>query len=104
MKADLVESFGSGTEEVAIVASGAVTLSTAAVHGQGGTVQVHGTTRCGLIAVEYTGVDLHIGTTASINSSALEVSDAPQELERNFEIVLLIESARTELKSSANKR
>jgi hypothetical protein len=48
-------------------------------------------------------MDLHIGTT-SINSSALqEFHVARRELERKFEIILLEENARMELKSSAKE-
>jgi hypothetical protein len=55
----------------------------------------------GNVALEYGVVDLHI-RIPSINSPPLEVACPRQELERNFEIVLFLESARVELKSSAH--
>jgi hypothetical protein len=48
-------------------------------------------------------MDLHLGTIFSINSSALEVAVVRREFERKFEIVLLAENARMELKRSAKE-
>jgi hypothetical protein len=57
----------------------------------------------GIVALEGAVVDLHIGTTLSINSSALKVACPRRELERKFEINLWAENTRIERKSSSNE-
>jgi hypothetical protein len=56
------------------------------------------------VAQEGAAVDLHIGTTTGINSSALEVAcDPPPGIGQTNERVLSTDNARMELKSLANE-
>jgi hypothetical protein len=57
----------------------------------------------GVVALEYGIVDLHIGITDNINSSALEVACPPPGIERKFETVFWVENARMDIKSRANE-
>jgi hypothetical protein len=82
--------------------AGSVALEGAVINLEVAILNINSSTIGGSVALEGAAMDLYIGTIGK-NSTALEVACPPPGIRVKFEIVLLAEYARMELKISANE-